>query len=80
MKHLLTLIAFLLVAGVQGGYTQKKNDGSDYNYKRAMEILDNDGNPDEALEWLNKQLQENPKHGDALIARAKRSMVNPYLT
>ena len=70
MKHLLTLIAFLLVAGVQGGYTQKKNDGSDYNYKRAMEILDNDGNPDEALEWLNKQLQENPKHGDALIARA----------
>ena len=70
MKHLLTLIAFLLVAGVQGGYTQKKNDASDYNYKRAMEILDNDGNPDEALEWLNKQLQENPKHGDALIARA----------
>lgn len=70
MKHLLTLIAFLLVVGVQGGYTQKKNDGSDYNYKRAMEILDNDGNPDEALEWLNKQLQENPKHGDALVARA----------
>ncbi len=35
MKHLLTLIAFLLVAGVQGGYTQKKNDGSDYNYKRG---------------------------------------------
>ena len=70
MKHLLTLIALLLVVGVQGGYTQKKNDTSNYNYKRAMEILDNDGNPDEALEWLNKQLQENPKHGDALIARA----------
>ena len=70
MKHLLTLIALLLVVGVQGAYTQKKNDTSNYNYKRAMEILDNDGNPDEALEWLNKQLQENPKHGDALIARA----------
>ena len=70
MKHLLTLIALLLVVGVQGGYTQKKNNSSNYNYKRAMEILDNDGNPDEALEWLNKQLQENPKHGDALIARA----------
>ena len=70
MKHLLTLIALLLVVGVQGGYTQKKNNSSNYNYKRAMEILDNDGNPDEALEWLNKQLQEIPKHGDALIARA----------
>ena len=44
MKHLLTLIALLLVVGVQGGYTQKKNDTSNYNYKRAMEILDNDGN------------------------------------
>lgn len=70
MKHLLTLIALLLVVGVQGGYTQKKNNSSNYNYKRAMEILDNDGNPDEALEGLNKQLQENPKHGDALITRA----------
>lgn len=70
MKNLLTLITLLLIVGVQGGYTQKKADASDYNYKRAMEIIDGDGNPDEALEWLNKQLQTNPQHGDALTARA----------
>lgn len=71
MKNLLTLIALLLVVGVQGAYTQKKNDSSNYNYKRAIEILEGNGNQDEALEWLDKQITETPKHSDALLVRAR---------
>ena len=71
MKNLLTLIALLLVVGVQGAYTQKKSNALDYNYKRAIEILEGNGNQDEALEWLDKQITETPKHSDALLVRAR---------
>ena len=41
MKHILTIITPLLIVGVLGGYTQKKANASDYNYKRAMRLLQN---------------------------------------
>ena len=36
-----------------------------YNYKRALEILQNDGDQNEALDYLNKEITEHPKNGYA---------------
>lgn len=36
-----------------------------YNYKRAMELLDNDGGKDEAMDFLQKEVKEHPKNGYA---------------
>lgn len=58
MKHLLTLIALLLVVGVQGGYTQKKQY-SDYNIRKAVEYIE-ENNLDSALQSLEAHIQEFP--------------------
>ena len=36
-----------------------------YNYLRAIEILENDGDPNEALDYLQKEVKEHPKNGYA---------------
>ena len=68
MKNYL-LIILLICLGAYNGYGQKKQP-SDYNFKRAEELWQNDGDPKEILDLLNKQLEETPKNADALFLRS----------
>lgn len=58
-----------LTLGIQSGYAQKKQ-ASDYHFKRAEELWQNDGDPKEILNLLDKQLEDTPKHSDALFLRS----------
>lgn len=45
---------------------QKPNQYKDsYNYKRAKELLENDGDKQEAMDFLQKEVAEHPKNGYA---------------
>ena len=61
---LLTTMAslFLSVTTMAQKTEQLQNS---FNYKRALEILQNDGDQNEALEYLNKEITEHPKNGYA---------------
>lgn len=69
MKNPLILIALAIMAFPQLGFAQKKQS-SDYHFKRAEELWQNDGDPKEILSLLDKQLEETPKHSDALFLRS----------
>ena len=45
-----------------GVCAQKVKRPDTYNYNRGMELLDN-GELDEGLEYLEKELADNPKNG-----------------
>lgn len=69
MKNLLTLIALLLVVGVQGGHTQKKQY-SDYNIRKAIEYID-ENNLDGAMQSIEAHIQEFPtQQPQAYLVRA----------
>ena len=68
MKNLFTLIALLLIVGVQVGYTQKKQY-SDYNIRKAMEYIE-ENNLDNALQSLETHIQEFPTQPQAYLVRA----------
>lgn len=67
----LTIMA--LAISVKGG-AQEKLRPTSYNYQRAMEAVNNN-DAEEALEYLNKELAENPKNGYAYVWLA---MVRDY--
>ena len=69
MKKLLILIAMAIMVFPQFILAQKKQL-SDYHFKRAEELWQNDGDPKEILSLLDKQLEETPKHSDALFLRS----------
>ena len=69
MKKLVIFIAIAIIGGLQVGFAQKKQS-STYNYERANELAQQDGDPHEILELLDKQLKETPKYADALFLRA----------
>lgn len=62
-------VLIALTMTIQSGYAQKKQ-ASDYHFKRAEELWQNDGDPKEILNLLDKQLKETPKHSDALFLRS----------
>lgn len=45
-------------------WAQKSNRPDSYNYTRGIEAIQNN-NADEALEYLNKEIQEHPDNGYA---------------
>lgn len=62
--YLLTLLLSLCLSTTL--LAQKPNPYKEsYNYKRAMELLDNDGDKNEALDYLQKEVVEHPKNGYA---------------
>ena len=65
MRALLTIIAtvFALCGYAQDAKTIESRPDS-YNYLRGVEAVQN-GNNEEALEYLNKEISENPKNGYA---------------
>ncbi len=63
-KTTLTIACCLLFCGM--AFAQKPEDfQNSFNYKRALEILDSDGDENEALGYLNKEVAEHPKNGYA---------------
>lgn len=68
MKNYL-LIILLMCLGTYSSYGQKKQ-ASDYNLKKAIEILDNGGDREEAMQYLDLQLEETPQNADAYMAKA----------
>ena len=60
MKKILTLILLTFV----GINTMAQNRRESYNYQRGLEAIQDD-NLEEALEYLNKEVIENPKNGYA---------------
>lgn len=68
MKKILSIIAVLLVMGLQVCYAQK-NQPSDYNLRKAIEFMEkNEG--EEALKYVNLQIQDTPKSSDAYMLRS----------
>ena len=62
--YLLAVIALLL--GVQITFAQNVKRPDSYNYTRGVEAVQSN-NFEEALEYLNKELEENPENGYALV-------------
>lgn len=62
--YLLAVIALLL--GVQITFAQNVKRPDSYNYTRGVEAVQSN-NFEEALEYLNKELEENPDNGYALV-------------
>lgn len=69
MKRIIYWVLIAVVMGIQSSYAQKKHT-SDYHFKQAEELWQNDGDPKEILSLLDKQLEETPKHSDALFLRS----------
>lgn len=71
MKRLIFLfsILFFFLTVPQGASAQKSEDT--YNLKKAIEILRQDGDKDQALDLLDKQLKLTPHHAGALITRVR---------
>lgn len=67
MKHLL-LILTLLTASL-ALQAQKNGSENSYNYARAEEAYDN-GDAEQALHYLQKAIEENPKDADAYLLKA----------
>lgn len=64
MKKLFVIICLLVCVGCSSNQEVKRPNT--YNYNQAIEAL-KDRNYDEALEFLNKELDENPDNGYALL-------------
>lgn len=62
MKKFIILIFFQLISSLCWGQDQQRPES--YNYSRGIEAIQND-NYSEALEYLNKEIKENPKNGYA---------------
>ena len=63
MKRNLLIIA--LVLSVQFIFAQNIKRPDTYNYNRGVEAIQNN-NAEEAIEYLNKELNDNPDNGYAL--------------
>ena len=62
-SFLVTIITFLL--GMQLSFAQNIKRPDTYNYNRGVEAIQKN-NAEEALEYLNKELEDNPNNGYAL--------------
>ena len=69
MKNYL-LIILLLCTGAYSSHAQKKQQSDYYNLKKAIEILDNDGDEEEAMKYLDLQLKETPQDSDVSMLKA----------
>ena len=63
---LTTIIAIVLSGNV---YAQKNNTATDYNLKKAYEVLNEEKDEAKALELVTKQLRETSDNVDALVLR-----------
>lgn len=66
MKRIFYWMLITVVTGIQSSYAQKKQL-SDYHFKQAEELWQNDGDPKKILRLLDKQLEETPKRFSAFL-------------
>ena len=73
MKKILTLTLAAITLALQP-LSAQQSAGADYNYRKAIDILENEGNPDDARDLLNENLRKSPMHIDSylLLARLDR--------
>ena len=69
MKKIFILAMIALLVGTNAGYAQKKQI-SDYNYQKAHELYEQDGDAEEIISLLDKQLDETPYHTESLLLRS----------
>ena len=71
MKKLLFMTLSVLCLALQPMSAQKKNEGTgEYKYRKAVEILDERGDPKEARKLLNENIKEFPKFIPSYLALA----------
>ena len=75
MKKFITLTLAVLCLALQHVSAQKTEGTDNFKYHKAMEILDEGGNPAEARKLAMENIKENPKHIDSylLVARVYRN-------
>lgn len=66
-----TFLILLLVLLSPGAFAQKTKSVNDYNYQKAVEVLQQEKDVDKAFELVNKQLRETPDNVDAILLRAR---------
>ena len=72
MKRFLTLLSAILLTVLGGeALAQKNKSESDYNLRKAYEVLREDGDEPKALELVSQQLRETPDNINARILRAR---------
>lgn len=67
MKKLLLLTLAVLGLALQPLSAQKSEGTDNFKYHKAVEILDEGGDPKEARKLANENIQENPKHIDSYL-------------
>ena len=70
MRRLVALTLAVLSLALQPVAAQK-NEGTNYKYHKAIEILEEDGNPADARKLLDENINENPKHIDSYLLMAR---------
>lgn len=75
MKRVLTLCLAALILAMQS-LSAQQNASADYNYRKAIEILEDDGNPDEARKLLDENLKKHPKHIDTYLLLARMDRID----
>ena len=68
MRNIITLTLAVLCLALQPVSAQKRSEGtSNYKYHKALEILQEDGDPAEARRLVAENIEENPKHIDSYM-------------
>ena len=63
-NYLLTIVlSFVVTCSVMAQKSEQLQNS--FNYKRALEVLKNEGDPNDALGYLVKEIEEHPKNGYA---------------
>ena len=71
MKRLLFFLSALVLSATLSLNAAAQTGKDDYNLKKALEIIKNDGDLDEALDLLDKQLELTPRNPRALVTRVR---------
>ena len=67
MRYFITLMLAFLSLALQPLSAQKTEGTDNFKYYKAVEILDEGGDPAEARRLAVENLQENPKHIDSYL-------------
>ena len=68
MRNIITLTLAVLCLALQPMSAQRRSEGTgNYKYHKALEILQEDGDPAEARRLVAENIEENPKHIDSYL-------------
>ena len=67
MRRFITLTLAVLCLALQPMKAQKSETADNFKYHKAVEILDEGGDPAEARKLASENIKENPKHIDSYL-------------